>query len=106
MADQFECRISKHQISSGCLYIPTRVRPVFPKGYDKAEIHVIFDDEEEPRSLTYDPYNHIVWGLRNWHNSHGAKIGDLVIVEPLAKDSVPPSYRFRFEKQTKVPLPG
>ncbi len=96
----FECRISRYQLTSGVLYVPTRARSAFPKGYDKAPVKVFLDEESTaPILLSYDPYNHLLWGLRKWHLQHEARQGDIVIIEPLDLTSTPPEYRLRLRKE-------
>lgn len=97
-AKLFEIRISKSQINSGELYVPTRVREVLPKGYEKTTVKIILDDEIEPRLLMYHPYNHVLSGLRDWQKQHEARLGDLAIIEPLDVTSNPPLYKLTFKR--------
>ena len=105
MSQRLECRISRYQLRAGVLQVPRRtVSIVFPKGEEKVPVKVYFDDGTNPTILTYSPYYYLLYGLKKWHQSRNAEVGDIIVIEPIDSRSSPPVYRLRLEKSETAKL--
>jgi len=79
----FTMRASASRLSKGLLAVPQKFKEWFPG--EKGQIHVVFDDEEKARPLTFHPYDPTVkesriFGLRQWFSKRSVREGDLISV--------------------------
>ena len=63
--------------------MPQKYKDLFPS--EKGLIQATFDDEENPKTLTYHPYDPIVkesriFGLAQWISKRGVRDGDLISI--------------------------
>ena len=80
---RFTIRASASRLGKGLLAIPQRFKDWFPRG--KGQIHVVFDDEEKVKALTFHPYDPVVkenriFGLGHWFSKRGVREGDLISI--------------------------
>jgi 5-methylcytosine-specific restriction endonuclease McrA len=85
--ERFTIRASASRLDKGLLAVPQKFKSLFPD--EQCQIHVVFDDEEASRALTFHPYDartkeSRIFGLRNWYAKRSVHQGDLisVTVEP------------------------
>jgi len=81
--ERFTVRASASRLDKGLFAIPQKFKDWFPD--EKGQIHVVFDDEDTPKTLTFHPYDATtkesrIFGLRNWYLKRGVRQGDLVSV--------------------------
>jgi hypothetical protein len=79
----FSIRASASRLDKGLLAIPQRFRNLFPD--ERTQIHVVFDDGQNVKSLTFQPYDSVVkenriFGLRRWFLKRGVQAGDLISI--------------------------
>ena len=79
----FTIRVSASRLDKGLLAIPQKFKNWFPG--EKSQIRVIFDDEDNARTLTFQPYDPVVkenriFGLKNWFSTRDIREGDLISV--------------------------
>ncbi len=80
---RFTIRASASRLEKGLLALPQKFRDKFPS--EKGQIHVVFDDEEKAKALTFHPYDPIVkesriFGLGRWFSRRGVREGDLISI--------------------------
>jgi 5-methylcytosine-specific restriction endonuclease McrA len=80
---RFIVRASASRLDKGLFAIPQKFKVWFPD--EKGQIHVVFDDGDVPRTLTFHPYDATtkesrIFGLRNWYSKRGVRQGDLISV--------------------------
>lgn len=80
---RFTIRASASRLEKGLLAIPQKFKGLFPT--TKAQIQVVFDDEERPKALTFHPYDPTVkenriFGLSHWFSKRGVREGDLISI--------------------------
>jgi len=79
----FTIRATASRIGKGLLAVPQKYKDLFPS--EKGLIQATFDDEENPKTLTYHPYDPIVkesriFGLAQWISKRGVRDGDLISI--------------------------
>jgi len=79
----FTIRASASRLGKGLLAIPQRFKDWFPS--EKGQIHVVFDDKEKVKALTFHPYDPVVkenriFGLGHWFSKRGVCEGDLISI--------------------------
>lgn len=92
---QFKNKITKISIELGFVIINTANLVHFPKGKESIKITCIFENENEPVQLTYNPKLNRIFGLTGWYRQHNARAGDFIkfeVREPLK------IYKFIFER--------
>ena len=80
---RFTIRASASRLDKGLLAIPQKFRDLFPR--ERSEIRVAFDDEENAKTLTFQPYDSVVkenriLGLHRWFSKRGVREGDLISI--------------------------
>lgn len=80
---RFTIRVSASRIDKGLLAIPQKFKNLFPG--NRCQIQVVFDDGEDLRSLTFQPYDPVVkenriLGLSNWFSARDVREGDQISV--------------------------
>jgi hypothetical protein len=81
--ERFIVRASASRLDKGLFAIPQKFKRWFPD--EKGQIHVVSDDEDKSRTLTFHPYDATtkesrIFGLRNWYSKRGVRQGDLISV--------------------------
>jgi hypothetical protein len=80
---RFTMRVSASRLKKGLLAIPQEFKDWFPR--EKGQIHVVFDDEEKTRALTFNPYGpevkeNRIFGVGRWFSKRGVREGDLISI--------------------------
>ncbi|MGA8763260.1 MAG: HNH endonuclease [Candidatus Sulfotelmatobacter sp.] len=80
---RFTIRASASRLDKGLLAIPQKFRELFPGS--RTHIHVVFDDGQKVKEVTFQPYDSVVkenriFGLRQWFSARGVREGDLISV--------------------------
>ncbi len=81
--ERFTIRASSSRLEKGLLAIPQRFNHWFPR--ERGPIQVVFDDEDEQRSLTFHPYDPVVkesriFGLGHWFSKRDVREGEVISV--------------------------
>jgi 5-methylcytosine-specific restriction endonuclease McrA len=79
----FTIRASSSRLEKGLIAIPQRFNDRFPR--ERGPIQIVFDDEQEPRALTFHPYDPVVkesriFGLGHWFSRRGVREGDQISI--------------------------
>lgn len=80
---RFAIRASASRLDKGLLAIPQKFKGWFPA--ERGQIQVVFDDEDNARSLTFHPYDPVVkenriFGLKNWFLKRNIREGDVISI--------------------------
>lgn len=80
---RFTIRASASRLEKGLLAIPQRFKDWFPS--EKAQIQVVFDEEEKAIGRTFHPYDPVVkesriFGLGNWFSKREVVEGDVISI--------------------------
>lgn len=98
---QFKNKITQINVELGFMRINKVNSEYFPKGKESLKITGVFENEETPVQLTYNPKGQEIYGLTGWYRQHNARAGDFIkfeVREPLKV------YKFIFEKGVAIPL--
>lgn len=97
---EFKNKITKANVELGFVTIAVANLEHFPKGKESIKITCIFENENEPVQLTYNPIRNRIFGLTGWYRQHNAQAGDFIrfeVKQPLK------TYKLSFEKGTAQP---
>lgn len=80
---RFTIRATASRLEKGLFAVPQKFTEWFPG--EKGQIRVVFDDEEETKTLTFHPYDPTVkenriFGLGQWMSKRGIREGDLISI--------------------------
>lgn len=80
---RFTIRASSSRLEKGLIAIPQRFNDRFPR--ERGAIQIVFDDEQEPKPLTFHPYDPVVkesriFGLGHWFSLRGVREGDQISI--------------------------
>lgn len=98
--NQFKNKITAINVELGFVCVNSKNSDYFPKGDGSLEITCLFENENEPQKLTYNPKLKRIFGLTGWYRQHNAQAGDFInfeIREPLKV------YKLNFKKGTAMP---
>ena len=81
--ERFTIRASASRIEKGLLAIPQKFKDWFPD--KRGQIQVVFDDEEQARSLTFHPCGpevkeNRIFGVGRWFSKRSVREGDLISI--------------------------
>lgn len=96
---RFTIRVSASRLRKDLLAIPQRFKHWFPS--KKGQIQVVFDDEENVKSLTFHPYDPVVkenriFGLGPWFSKRTVREGDLISIT--LEDPAGQKYRIALDR--------
>lgn len=97
---QFKNKITKINVELGFVTINTANLIHFPKGKDSVKITCVFENENEPVQLTYNPKRNRIFGLTGWYRQHNARAGDFINFEIKEPFKI---YKLSFEKGAALP---
>ncbi|HEV2492191.1 MAG TPA: HNH endonuclease signature motif containing protein [Terriglobia bacterium] len=80
---RFTIRASASRLAKGLLAVPQRFNGWFPG--KRGPIRIAFDDEHEPKVLTFHPHDPTakesrIFGLARWFSKRGVQEGDLISI--------------------------
>ncbi|OIO08014.1 hypothetical protein AUJ27_01435 [Candidatus Falkowbacteria bacterium CG1_02_37_44] len=97
---QFQNKITQINVELGFIIINKANLIHFPKGNDSVKITCIFENENEPVQLTYNPKLNRIFGLTGWFRQHNAQAGDFINFEVKEPFKI---YKLSFEKGASLP---
>ena len=96
---RFTIRATASRLEKGLLAVPQKFTEWFPG--EKGQIQVLFDDEEQTKTLTFHPYDPTVkenriFGLGQWMSKRGVREGDLISIT--LEDQTKQLYRIALDR--------